>query len=96
MFLTCDHEILNPLSLNVMLHHYFLNLFFVSSNVITKVWPKLFIKTKNENYYKFVNINVMALQDLLVLTFENCSKTCGCFNPLSIKQIKKEDYLKPS
>jgi hypothetical protein len=38
---------------------------------------------------------VMALCDLLVLTFENSSKICGSFNPLSIKKKKKE-YLKPS
>ncbi len=88
MFLTCDHEIFNPLSLNVMLHRWKFYFYFGSSNVITRVWPKLFIKTKYENYCKFVNMNVMALQDL-VLTFENCSKTCGCFNPLYIKQINK-------
>lgn len=88
MFLTCDHEIFDPLSLNVMLHHWKIYFYFGSSNVITRVWPKLFIKTKYENYCKFVNMNVMALQDL-VLTFENCSKTCGCFNPLYIKQINK-------
>jgi hypothetical protein len=39
---------------------------------------------KKKNYYKFVHMSVIALQDFLVLTFENCSN-CGCFNPLSIK-----------
>jgi hypothetical protein len=30
---------------------------------------------KNENYYKFVNMNaIMAFQDLLVLTFKFCFK----------------------
>jgi hypothetical protein len=44
--------------------------------------------SKNENYYKFVNMIVMAL----VLTFENCSKICGCFNPLSIKKKEKKVF----
>jgi hypothetical protein len=48
------------------------------------VWVKLLIETKNEIYYKFINMNVMALQNLLVLTFENYSKMCGFFNPLFI------------
>jgi len=39
--------------------------------------------------YKFVNMNVMAFQDLLVLTFEKCSKFYGYINPLAIKQRKK-------
>jgi hypothetical protein len=39
---------------------------------------------KNENYYKFVYMNVMALWNLLALTFENCSKNCGWFNPFII------------
>jgi len=47
------------------------------------------------NYYKFENMNAMAFQDLLVLTFKNCSKICNCFNPLYINQIKKDHY-KPS
>jgi len=32
-------------------------------------------------------MNATGLQDLLVSTFKNCSKVCGCFNPLSIKQM---------
>ncbi len=31
----------------------------------------------------------MDFQDLLILTFGNCSDNCGYLNPLSIKQIKK-------
>jgi hypothetical protein len=34
-------------------------------------------------------MSVMALHDLLVPTFKNCSKICGSFNPLSIKILKK-------
>jgi hypothetical protein len=47
---------------------------------------KLLIETKKiEKYYKFVN--EIALQDFLVLTFENCSKLYDYFNSLS-NQIK--------
>jgi hypothetical protein len=35
---------------------------------------KFFIETKNDNQYKFVDMNVMTLLDFLVPTFENCSK----------------------
>jgi hypothetical protein len=58
--------------------------------MVIRIWPKLLIETKKiENYYKFVNMNAMALQDLLVSTFKKCSKVCGCFNPLSIKQMNE-------
>jgi hypothetical protein len=30
--------------------------------------------TKNYIYYKFINTNVVAFQNLLVLTFKNCFK----------------------
>jgi hypothetical protein len=39
--------------------------------------------------------NVMAFENLLVLTFENCSKNYDCFNPLSINQIFKMNILGP-
>jgi hypothetical protein len=38
-------------------------------------------------------MNVMALQDLLVLTLENSSKIYDYFNPLSMKQIEKMTIL---
>jgi hypothetical protein len=40
------------------------------------------LKPKDENYYKFANMNAMAFQDLL--NFANCS-----FNLLFILKIKK-------
>jgi hypothetical protein len=46
---------------------------------------------KNEKYYKFVN--VIALQDFLVLTFENCSKFYDYFNSLYVNQIKERPSL---
>jgi hypothetical protein len=49
-------------------------------------------KKKGEKYYKFVNMNVMALQDLLVRTFKNCSKIHGFLNPLFINQIFKKPF----
>ncbi len=42
-------------------------------------------------------MNVMAFQNLLVLTFENCSKFYGYINLLFIKQRKRgifETFLK--
>jgi len=51
--------------------------------------PIVDFKKKSGNYYKFEDMNAMTFQDLLVLTFENCSKICNCFNPLCINQIKK-------
>lgn len=42
--------------------------------------------------YKFVNMNEMAFQDLLVLTFENYSKMYDCFDPPCIEQF----FFKPS
>jgi len=39
------------------------------------------INKEKVNYYKFINMNVMAL------TFEIFSKNCGCFNALSIKNV---------
>jgi hypothetical protein len=53
------------------------------------------LKQKNENYYKFINANAMALQDFPIMTFENYSKNYDFFNPLSINQIKKRDILSP-
>jgi hypothetical protein len=47
--------------------------------------------------YKFVNMNVMAFQDLLVLAFENCSKFYGYMNPYLLNKEKKrifETFLK--
>jgi hypothetical protein len=44
---------------------------------------------KCENYYKFEDMNVMAFQDLLVLTFENCSEIYNYFNAICINQIRK-------
>ncbi len=40
-------------------------------------------------------MNVMAFQDLLVLTFKNCSKKFDYFNPPSINKIKKRTILGP-
>jgi hypothetical protein len=58
--------------------------------MVIRVWPKLLSGKKQiGNYYKFVNMNAMALQDLLISTFKNCSKVCDCFNPLSIKQMNE-------
>jgi hypothetical protein len=47
------------------------------------------IETKKKKNYKFVDMNAMALQDLLVRIFENSSKKYGNLNPLSTKQIKR-------
>jgi hypothetical protein len=81
MFLTYVLDIIDPLSLSVKLHH--CNLFIYIRIIVIKVWPKLLIKKK-------MKINVSAFLKFLVLTFENCSKFCGYFNPLFIKQIKKK------
>jgi len=37
----------------------------------------------------------MAMQDFIVLTFENCSKFYDCFNPLFINQIQKRTMWDP-
>jgi hypothetical protein len=37
----------------------------------------------------------MAMQDFIVLTFENCSKFYDCFNPLFINQIQKKTMWDP-
>ncbi len=88
MFLTFVPKIPNPLSLSVKLHHYQKKKLDLST-IIIKVWPQLLVETKkNENYNKFVDIITMALQDLLVLTFQNCSKNYDCFNSLFSNQIK--------
>jgi hypothetical protein len=81
MSLTCVLEIPNPLWLNVKLHHCKKIVNYNHYGTIQIVdWNK-----KIEKYYKFVN--VIALQDFLVLTFENCSKLYDYFNSLS-NQIK--------
>jgi len=41
---------------------------------------------KKGNYYKFVDMNAMAFQYLLVLIFKSCSKNYVYFNPLSINK----------
>jgi hypothetical protein len=41
-------------------------------------------------------MNAMALQNLLIPTFENCFKNYDYFNPLSLNQIKKRSILDPS
>ncbi len=46
-----------------------------------------------KNCYKFVKMNAMALQDLLVLTLENSSKNYDYFNPFSMNQIEKMTIL---
>jgi hypothetical protein len=46
-----------------------------------------------KNCYKFVNMNAMALRDLLVLTLENSSKNYDYFNMLSMNQIEKMTIL---
>jgi hypothetical protein len=52
-------------------------------------------KKKEKNYYKFGDMNTMALQDLLISTFKNHSKNSDCFNSLSIEEIIN-DYLMAS
>jgi hypothetical protein len=47
------------------------------------------LKQKNKNYYKFVNINAMALEDLLVLTFENCSNNVVASIHYPLKKLKR-------
>jgi hypothetical protein len=51
---------------------------------------RCWLKQKNEDYYKFVNMGVMVFQNLFVLTLKICSKTYDCFNPsyLLIKILK--------
>jgi hypothetical protein len=75
-----------------------LRLFFDFSSIVIKVCPNCWLKQKSENYYKFISMNVVVLWNFLLLTFTNYSKNCGCFNPLSIKQIKRaqlfEAFLK--
>jgi hypothetical protein len=87
MFLTCVFEIPNPLSLNVKLHHCEK---IVNYNHYGMVHIVDWNKKKVEKYYKFVN--VIALQDFLVLTFENCTKFYDYFNSLSINQIKEGPF----
>ncbi len=84
MLLTYVSKIFDPLSLSVKLH--ICNFFcFLLSTIVIMLWPKLLIETKERKInYKFVNMNVMVLQDPFVLICENCSKNCDCFNPLSI------------
>jgi len=57
--------------------------------IVIKVCVKLLIEKKKKKNYKFVDMNAMALQDLLVRIFENSSKKYGNLNPLSTKQIKR-------
>jgi len=61
----------------------------IKETFIFLLQPQLLIETKMGNYFKFVNMNAMIFQDLLVLTFEKNSKHYYYFNPLSINQIKK-------
>jgi hypothetical protein len=42
-----------------------------------------------------MNMNVMAFQDLLVMTFENCSKIYGYLIHYLLRKLK-EEYLGPS
>jgi len=51
---------------------------------------------KSGNYYKLVDMNAMTLQELIVLTFENCTKSYDSFNSLSINQIIKRPNHKLS
>jgi hypothetical protein len=53
------------------------------------------IETKKWELLQIYKHECNAFQDLLVLTFKNCSKCCGCFNPLSIKQILKRTIWNP-
>jgi hypothetical protein len=85
--MTCVSKIHGPLSLSVKLQHY-RNYLFSLLITITKALPQILIETKKGYYYKFVNMNGIAFQDLLVLTFKNCSKMYDCFNPLFINKIK--------
>lgn len=71
MFLTCVINILDPLSSSVKFHHY---TFFCLSITFIRVWPQLLIEKKSETYYKFVNMNAIALQNLIP-TLEDCSKS---------------------
>jgi hypothetical protein len=85
MFCTCGINILDTLSFSVKFHHYN---FFCLSITFIRIWPQLLIEKKFETYYKFVNMNGIALQNLIP-TLENCSQSCDYFDPLFIKQIKK-------
>ncbi len=75
-----------------------LRLFFYFSSIVIKVCPNCWLKQKSENYYKFISMSVVVLRNFLLLTFTNYSKNCGCFNLLSIKQMKRaqlfEAFLK--
>ncbi len=44
------------------------------STIVIMVYLNFWLKQKNENYYKFVYMNAMIFLDLLVPSFENCSK----------------------
>jgi hypothetical protein len=86
MFLTCVHEIPNLLSLNVKLHHYNF-IYFCLSIIVTRIRPQLLIERKKWKLLQICKHAWMTLEDLLVLTFKNCSKNYDCCNPLSINQI---------
>ncbi len=42
--------------------------------IVIMVYLNFWLKQKNENYYKFVYMNAMTFLELLVPSFENCSK----------------------
>jgi hypothetical protein len=68
IFLTCVLEIPDPLSLNIKMDYYKNKI--ILSTIVIKVWPILLNETKkNENYYKFLDMNVIPFQDL-ILTFK--------------------------
>jgi uncharacterized membrane protein len=70
MLLSCVLDIPYPLSLNVKLHKKNIEL----SSTFIRIWPHIFIEIKNNNYYKFVDMNIMALQNPIIQTLRNCSK----------------------
>jgi hypothetical protein len=66
----CFINIFYPLSLNVKLHDC-KTLFWVCQLQSLGYGLNYLLKQKNENYYKFVNMNAMAFQNLLLLTLKN-------------------------
>jgi hypothetical protein len=91
MSLTFVPKIFDPLSLNVKLHqckNFFFWIINYSPQRVAPIIDYLFF-----NYYKFVNMNATTLQDLLLLSFKNCSKNYDCGNPLSINQTKKDHFM---
>ncbi len=87
MFLTSVPKTIDPLSC-VNLHHCnFIYLLFI--NYSFKGMFNFWLKQKNENYYKFVYMNAMTLLNLLVPTFQNCSKIVIASIHYLLKKLKR-------